>query len=335
MSDLISVIIPVYNVELYLKKCLDSVISQTYRNIEIILVDDGSTDTSGIICDEYAGKDRRIKVIHKQNGGLSDARNVGLNCCTGRYVTFIDSDDFVAHDYIENLYVIMTTTESDVAICRDTEFYSDQEPSSLVQGKAKIITFNNIQALKQLYGKYAKEMTTVWGKLYKIWLFSDIKFPVGRVHEDLYVDYKLWYKSSRLALTTKKLYFYRKRTGSITSEKFNYRYRLDYMEALSERMDFFKCTGLRSLADRTYISLLSYALESYILAQKVHKEHEKLFLEKLNEVYGLVKDSSHPFLRFVTKIALVNPKFVYSLIKSRRNLKRILFSLKSSGRKRV
>jgi len=127
MVDLISVIIPVYNVEPYLKKCLDSVVTQTYKEIEIILVDDGSTDGSGPICDEYAAQDKRIRVIHKRNGGLSDARNVGLDRCSGRYVTFIDSDDYVASDYVERLYRILVEYNADIAVCDYFEFY-DEEP---------------------------------------------------------------------------------------------------------------------------------------------------------------------------------------------------------------
>jgi len=270
MSDSISVIIPVYNVEPYLKKCLDSVVTQTYKEIEIILVDDGSTDGSGPICDEYAAQDKRIRVIHKRNGGLSDARNVGLDRCSGRYVTFIDSDDYVASDYVERLYRILVEYNADIAVCDYFEFYGD-EPVQTPEKGEKIIVFDKLQALEQLYGKYSTQLTVAWSKLYKTELFKDLRFPVGKVHEDMFMAHRVLYKSHIVVFTTKQSYFYRRRKGSITNRRFTSKNRLDAISALKERVNFFMENNLRHLKEKACANLLSYALESYILAKNVDK----------------------------------------------------------------
>ena len=328
MVDLISVIIPVYNVEPYLKKCLDSVVTQTYKEIEIILVDDGSTDGSGLICDEYAAQDKRIKVIRKQNGGLSDARNVGLDQCNGRYVTFIDSDDYVASDYIERLYRILVEYNADIAVCDYFEFYDD-EPVQTPEKGEKIIVFDKLQALEQLYGKYSTQMTVACSKLYKTELFKDLRFPVGKVHEDMFMAHRVLYKSNGVVLTTRKLYFYRKRKGSITREGFKVKNRLDNICALKERIEFFEKNKLHHLREKTCASLFSYVLESYVLARKLGKEDKELFFRELAEVYNLSYPCSKPFLRVTMKIAHVIPEFVYGFIRLRRIFRKALYSIKS------
>jgi len=327
MVDLISVIIPVYNVEPYLKKCLDSVVTQTYKEIEIILVDDGSTDGSGPICDEYATQDKRIRVIHKRNGGLSDARNVGLDRCSGRYVTFIDSDDYVASDYVERLYRILVEYNADIAVCDYFEFYGDEEPIESPQKVEKIIVFDKLQALEQLYGKYSTQMTVAWSKLYKTELFKDLRFPVGKVHEDMFMAHRVLYKSHIVVFTTKQSYFYRRRKGSITNRRFTSKNRLDAISALKERVNFFMENNLRHLKEKACANLLSYALESYILAKKVDKKCMDLFSGTFNEVCNFLENSSGPFLRFVTRITRVNPEFMSNLIRLRRDVRKFIHLL--------
>jgi len=219
MQDLISIIIPIYNVEHYLEKCIDSVLSQSYYNLEIILVDDGSPDDSGRICDRYADKDDRIIVIHKQNGGLSDARNVALNIVSGVYVTFIDSDDYVARDYIESLYLPLKKFDSEISISRFQPF---------LENKIPMMNLNKLHC--EVYGPYVvlEKMfyqdnidCCAWAKMYKSDLFDDIRFPKGILYEDLATTYKLLLHATRIVMITKCNYFYLLRNSSIERCKFN------------------------------------------------------------------------------------------------------------------
>ncbi len=243
MTDLISIIIPVYNVEKYIRKCLDSVICQTYKNLEIIVVDDGSPDNCGKICDEYAEKDQRIKVIHKENGGLSSARNVGIDAACGRYLCFLDSDDYIIETYVEKLYNAMTETDADIVQCEFIETAGDDAVSipedkkiSIIDGKAMI---------GKLYDYYGISAPTVvvWTKLYKKELFEGLRFPVGRIHEDEATTYKLFYKADKIALTSEKLYCYRIAQGSITRSGFSLK-KLDFLKAVEERAKFYEESGL-------------------------------------------------------------------------------------------
>lgn len=178
MKELISVIIPVYNVEKYLNKSIESVIKQTYKELEIILVDDGSTDSSGKICDEFAQKDDRIKVIHKKNGGLSDARNAGISEAKGKYLGFIDSDDYIDKNFYEILYNVLKKYNSDISICKHRETYTDyEENTSKLEIKEQV--FNTEQALKELL-LFGEVNNYAWNKLYKKELFNEINYPVGK-----------------------------------------------------------------------------------------------------------------------------------------------------------
>lgn len=218
-SDLVSVIVPVYNVEKYLIKCVDSIINQTYRNLEIILVDDGSTDNSRRICDEYKQKDNRIVVIHKENGGLSDARNTGLNICTGEYITFIDSDDYISDLYIENLYKIIKKYNADISVCaeeyvkydKNNEYVKLKRPFREFKGELLMNSDNALEcALRQDLFDFS-----ACAKLYKKECLNDVKFPLNYMYEDQGTVYKTFFKSKRIVFTSDKLYFYIQRQGSI------------------------------------------------------------------------------------------------------------------------
>lgn len=214
-NDLISIIIPVYKVEKYLNRCVNSVVNQSYKNIEIILVDDGSPDKCPEICEEWARKDCRIKVIHKENGGLSDARNKGLEFAKGTYVCFVDSDDYVAKTYVETLYGLIRSKKTDISAVSLKEVFSlEPEINNNTVGEGVTTVFEGRTALKQLFfddtfANYA------WNKMYKRNLFEDVKFPVGRKMEDLGTTYKLLLKAERIAYSTEVLYYYFQREDSI------------------------------------------------------------------------------------------------------------------------
>lgn len=214
-NDKVSVIVPVYKVEKYLNKCVDSIISQTYKNLEIILVDDGSPDNCPRICDEYAQKDDRIKVIHKQNGGLSDARNAGIDVASGEYIAFVDSDDYINKLMIETLYKDMIVNNVDISVvgykyvAEGEKISSDEEIStSNVRIVDKTFALTCLFGDNQI-GNYA------WNKLYARELFNDIRYPKGKKMEDLGTTYLLFQKASKISLNDAKLYNYLQRGDSI------------------------------------------------------------------------------------------------------------------------
>lgn len=220
-NDVISVIIPVYNVELYLIKCLESVINQTYDNLNILVVNDGSTDGSSIICDAYAKKDNRIKVIHKDNGGLSDARNVGIQNATGEYITFIDSDDYVDKDYLEFLHDNITATSSDIATCKFARFYSNSNVAENTNNDQRFNISGAEALIEALYGSNTSLHACC--KLYRMNLFNSIRFPVGKYFEDTGTTYKLFSISTKVDISTSAKYHYLTRVDSITGSKFSHK----------------------------------------------------------------------------------------------------------------
>lgn len=248
-KDLVSIVVPIYKVEAYLEKCLLSITNQTYLNLEIILVDDGSPDRCGNICDAFAAKDPRIKVIHKQNEGLSQARNVGIEIATGAYITFIDSDDWVHEEYVETLHRLMQTKETDISVCNFLATADEELETS--DGDSETYTFSNIEALQQYSDTFYVQMVVAWGKLYKKDLFTGVRYPTGRLHEDEFTTHKLLYKARRVALTTRPLLFYRQREDSIMGNGFDLRHGLDTVDALLERAAFYDSKGLECLRDST------------------------------------------------------------------------------------
>ncbi|NLJ70762.1 MAG: glycosyltransferase family 2 protein [Clostridiaceae bacterium] len=229
-SELISIIVPVYNVEHYINNCVDSIMSQLYRNIEIILVNDGSTDKSGEICDTLKKKDERIKVIHKINGGLSDARNVGIDISLGKYIMFVDSDDYIPDYSVAYLYKLVKENNSDISIGKLRMTKNMNSEGKL--GNGRICIYNNKEAIGQML--YANLFSTsAPAKLYVKRLFDNIRFPVGKLHEDLYTIYKVIDKSQKIVYGDEFVYFYYRRTGSITGSEFSVK-RLDAIEALNQ-----------------------------------------------------------------------------------------------------
>lgn len=223
-KPLVSVIIPIYAVEKYLEECVDSVLRQTYKNLEIILVDDGSPDRCGEIADVYAQRDGRVSVIHQRNGGLSDARNVGIRYASGDYLFFLDSDDYIADDAIEGLLNTCLNENVEIAVSGLTRFDNNVEKNSEeVKNKDsgvvnEIKIYNRVDGLKAmlLQNEFGHEVP---GKLYLASLWKDISFPLGKLYEDYATTYKLFLKANKIALQRENIYFYRSRLASImTSE---------------------------------------------------------------------------------------------------------------------
>ena len=218
-KEKISIVVPIYNVEKYLNKCIESIVNQTYSNLEILLIDDGSTDGSKEICDLWEKKDERIKVIHKENGGLSDARNKGIQLCRGKYISFIDSDDFISEYYIEYLFELLIKNGADIACCGlrtvlENMVFAKTKYRKKGLDKRSII-FNKKEGLEEmLYSKYYNTSANL--KLYKIELFKEILFPKGKIFEDMFTIYKVLVKANKIVYGFEKLYYYLIRETSIT-----------------------------------------------------------------------------------------------------------------------
>ena len=235
-KDLISVIVPVYKVEKYLEKCIESIIKQTYTNLQIILVDDGSPDNCGKICDEYAKKDSRIEVIHKINGGLSDARNVGINRANGRYIGFVDSDDYIKEDMYEKLINLIKEYDADISICN---LYDVIDGKEYVRNKDNgIHEYSRIDILKEiLLDKNIQSYA--WNKLYKKELFDEIKYPIGKKYEDIGTTFYLFEKCNKIVVTSEPEYYYLKRADSLVNNVTESTI-LDYTEIIIQRYLYIK-----------------------------------------------------------------------------------------------
>ena len=216
---LVSVIVPCYNVEQYLPQCIDSILNQTYQNLEVWLVDDGSPDRCGEICDEYAKKDARIKVINKKNGGLADARNVALDVMTGEYVVFVDSDDYISPTHIEGLYHLIEKYGADVSVNTFCSFYEGSSPNPSPKS-TKDWVLDGLHATEMMF--YQEHFdTTAWGKMYKASLFDGIRYPKGLLFEDLPTTYRLLLKANKVVFNDEQSYFYLLRSNSIEGAAFS------------------------------------------------------------------------------------------------------------------
>ena len=234
-QPLISVIVPVYNVENYVGACIDSIIEQTYDNIEIILVNDGSTDNSGAICDQYSNRDNRIKVIHQQNGGLSMARNSGIDAMSGEYVTFVDSDDLIHREAIASMWKQLTRNAADISTISLTSFKESGTPPSKAPMGARCVMSGYNAAKSMLYQR--KIDNSACGKLFKASLFATHRFPEGMLYEDLATIPLVSLAANRVAINTTGMYFYRNRTSSIIGT-FTLR-RADVLDVTDRLVDYF------------------------------------------------------------------------------------------------
>lgn len=275
-TPLISVIVPVYRVEEYLERCVKSILSQTYKNLEVILVDDGSPDQCPAICDACAEKDARVKVIHQENKGLSGARNAGIDAASGEYLAFVDSDDYVSLHFIEELYQLLQDTGCAIGQCR----FSYVKGDGLVEeGDSAFCIYRGESLMEQLYGPEEKATCFVvaWNKLYRAELFKEtgIRYPEGRIHEDEATTYRLFHEAKKLAFLDRALYgYYTENGGSITSV-FSAK-RLQWLTAHEERIAFFKKNGYEKLLPAAYRKLCDACITFYFRCTEQVKDAEEL-----------------------------------------------------------
>ena len=282
MSKIISIIVPIYKVEKYLDRCINSILNQTFKDFELILVDDGSPDRCGDICEEYAKKDKRIKVIHKENGGLSDARNAGLDIATGKFIGFIDSDDFIHKDMYMVLYDAIIKSKSDISQCKFKYFSKEDELNKNIINDGKYEIYNNINAIEEIIDN--KNLNTnVWNKLYKRELFNDIRFPKGKIHEDEFVTYKVFYRAKTVSYVNKELYYYFSNDTGIM-KNLNINSKFDWIEAIEERNEFLLSIKEKSLFNKSN----SYLFFNLIKIRYNIKKSEEL--KNKSQMYNLVNE---------------------------------------------
>ena len=268
-NDLVSIIVPVYNVERYLDKCIQSISNQTYRNLEIILVDDGATDGSGKICDQWAQRDHRIQVIHKENGGLSDARNSGIDIATGKWLMFIDGDDSISADTTARLYQAATEQRCQIAVCNMVRLYDDGSTKPFYHPADKLTVLAGQQRFETL------QQPSVCNKLFIAELFRDLRFPKGKYYEDTFVYHILAHRASSIALTGQNGYFYLSRRESILGQpKYSDRY-FDFIEAVYARMTYLVAHNVPYYGEEAGLSLYAAAANAEKYIQKTTQNAEK------------------------------------------------------------
>lgn len=273
--DLVSMIVPVYNVEMYLEECLESICSQTYETLEILLIDDGSTDTSGKICDGYAKHDPRICVIHQKNQGLSAARNTGLAHASGKYLMFVDSDDKIAENLVEQLLGMCREHRAQIAVCSHLYYNEKKIPHRKEADIADIRIMEQEEAMWELCLDH-KVKNFAWGKLYERQLFEGIFFPKGQLYEDINTTYKVFLKSERVVYTDFTGYFYRVRTGAITQTRDIY-HALQRITAQQERiLDLFSYQSYTGVLWKQLLYAYVMLAKSYVHAKEAEKREQNL-----------------------------------------------------------
>lgn len=262
-ADLITVIVAVYNIEDYVAKCIESVINQTYRTIEILVIDDGSTDKSGGICDAYAERDNRIKVFHGKNRGLSEARNQGIGYAKGDYLVFVDGDDWIHPQMIEMLYDVLKKNGSDIAACgfeRKNIRFAEQKYRS---SQLSVRNITREEAVSDMYSANV----VAWNKLYKRSIFDDIRYPAGRIHEDEFTAHRIYWKCNRISVISEPMYFYVMREDSIVNTV-TLKSIFDGLDALLDRLSFAKEHNWTEVLDSVAGRCLDYMAEWYYKLKK-------------------------------------------------------------------
>lgn len=286
-KDLISIIVPIYNVEKYLNRCVESLVNQTYTNIEILLIDDGSTDNSGKLAEEWGKKYTKIKVYHKKNGGLSDARNYGIEYAKGKYLSFVDSDDYVDERFIETLYKTCIKTKTKISAIGKQLFSDDIPVKGDRSEEEKIEIYEKKEAIRYLYteDKYANY---AWNKLYLKELFDGVKYPYGKKMEDLGTTYLLFDKCDYVSYNASKLYFYFQRDDSILHSQ-DAKFWIDKFSLVAERYSYIK--SKYPDVEENYIDYMNGVLDAYpyisAYDRKISRNEAMKIWKKVRNKYGM------------------------------------------------
>lgn len=292
-NPVVSVIVPVYNVEAYLRRCVDSVLAQTLTDIEIILVDDGSPDNCPAICDEFTGKDNRVKAIHQKNAGLSGARNTGLDTAKGEYVAFVDSDDYIAPEMFDNMLNALLKEDADISICG----FQRVDENNRSRGEGNSVPFcvlTGMDALEELYTPNYQYFTIACNKLFKRSLFDTICFPADKLFEDGYAAFRYYYASKRVVCLPECFYYYFTRGNSITTAAPSVK-NLDGIDADRDSLEFLLekgCVDLAVKAQTKYIAAILNNLRRFDLKQKDVRLKFKAINRDFRRLYpGIMKNT--------------------------------------------
>lgn len=312
-TPLISIIVPIYNVEKYLSKCIESILEQTYTNFELILVNDGSPDKCGIICNEYAKKDSRIKVIHKKNGGLSSARNIGIDVAKGEYLGFVDSDDYIEPYMYEYLLKAALDNECSLSVCNINYVFEDGKILNKVTNASDEV-LNFVEAITEM-NTYEKFDMGAWSKLYKRDLFENLRFPEGKLSEDFYIMYKIFDRAQKIAYVSTPCYNYLQRANSITkNKKINHDFAYaayEQMNYLNEKYPELTVLGHTSYASAT-LTVYNFYLKNKVKCPKsVVREYKKIIKENIIYIRQATYLSSLKQVQFC--LFLVNTK-IYNIV---------------------
>lgn len=305
--QLISVIVPVYNVEEYLERCVNSLLNQSYKDIEILLVDDGSTDKSGGICEAYRRQDSRVRVFHKKNGGLSDARNFGIEKAKGEYLTFVDSDDYVSPNYLQSLHEMLIQKEADISMCSYMKTKENTVECYDKVNASEIVLLKNEETLEKMLYRNGVDSYS-WGKLYKKELFDDIEFPVGKLFEDVWIMHRIYDRANLVAFNPARLYFYFQRQGSIVNSQFSTR-KMDQVFASEEVLRFIK-SKYPKLTNAAISKLFIASIDIFRrIPGKDRYKKEKKYLKAIIKKYrmNVWKDKKNKkFTRLIAVASFVN-----------------------------
>lgn len=263
---LVSVVVPIYNVENYLLKCLESLAMQTYRNLEVILVDDGSTDKSSEICKLFCTKDCRFHYYKKNNGGLSDARNYGLSLSKGNYICFVDADDFLEKNFVSVLLYNAINYNADISCCNFFYYYEGNK-SVNDSRRFNVLQFNNVNSIKEIY-RFNSIGPAAWNKLFSSRLKEFLKFPIGKISEDYFIMYKVFFNADKVVYSSLPLYNYVQRENSITKQK---EIKYDILEAADGFNKFVKDNNISELYDSANMFMVFSAIALYDTAL-IHKD---------------------------------------------------------------
>ena len=308
---MISVIVPVYNVEKYLERCVKSIAAQTYKDLEILLIDDGSTDKSGEMCDDFQQTDSRIKAFHKQNGGLSDARNYGIDHSAGEFISFVDSDDYIDEKMLETLHRLITENDADLAVCSAMDVFEGKEVTQVKE--IKEFNLNKVESYK--YMLRGDGIPSACNKLYKRQTVGDVRFPVGKLYEDGFFTPQILKKVEKTAVTSKPMYYYFRRADSITTKPFR-KGDLDVIEAYDKCVKQVKelCPEALPYAEFRYRNAYFNVLDKMLMRDdcKEIPEYKQVVKYLKKHTAQIVKDPGFGKMR---KIAAVALKFSVPLYK--------------------
>ena len=303
----LSIIVPIYNVEKYLPRCIESILNQTFKDFELVLVNDGSTDKCKEICEKYKKMDSRIIVANKKNGGLSSARNLGLDISKGDYIGFVDSDDFIHVNMYEILFNIINTNGSDIVICDYHKVNEDNikkcEEMKSNNHDIRVENINNIDSIEKVL-TVGKKFIVAWNKIYKRSLFDNLRYKEGVIYEDEFLAHRILYKCSKVSIINQALYYYVQRKGSIVNSPFSSK-NFDKVYAIKDRVDFLNEKKITNLIDKAEKSFMDYFVWNYFMGyQRLENiEYELKGLKKeFNSVFYRILDNK--FISLNEKITL-------------------------------